>query len=97
MTVAPHAVTLHVPGPEWSGKTGVKTIRADCVTMVTEEYSRVDNEWVKSTFVYTANTFFEVKETRTQVLKLLGWDPVMEVNQHEKTSIISNNRKDRAY
>jgi hypothetical protein len=46
--------------------------------MVTEEHSRVDSDihWKKSTFVYTATTFFEVKETRTQVLKLLGWDPV---------------------
>lgn len=94
MTIASHAVTLHVPGPKWSGKTDVKTIRADCVTMVTEEYSRMDDEWVKSTLVYTATTFFQVKKkTRTQVLKLLGWDPVMEVNQNEKTGITGNNRK----
>lgn len=85
MTTAPHAVTLHVPGPKWSGKTDVKTVRADCITMVTEEYSRIDTEWVKSTFVYTATTFFKVKETRAQVLKLLGWDFVEELKRHEKT------------
>jgi hypothetical protein len=58
--------------------------------MVTEEYNKVeyskgDIEWKKSTYVYTASTFCEVIETRAQVLKLLGWDLVKGVEQHEKT------------
>ena len=87
MIAVPQAITLQAPGLARRGEIDVRTIRTDCVTMVTEEYdySKVGCERKKRTFVYTASTCFEVKETRAQVLKLLGWDLVKEVKQHEKT------------
>lgn len=62
-----HSKTLH--GVE---KPTLETINADYIVAVTEDYHQDPSN--ATTWVYLQGTCFPVKETREQILELLGWD-----------------------
>jgi hypothetical protein len=70
----PNIATLHANSLHAPGKTNLKTINFNHVLFIAEDYVKSGNKVETVTWIYLPGTRFTVKETREQILELLGWD-----------------------